>query len=156
MIIGAITTAPTKGTPFNDFVRYRKVAPREYQVQMMYSQTTAGSDGSGHYLFTLPAGLQFDFTSPGQKATPGAMSNTVAPVAISLGLPGGYNGVVCGGGGTFVAPAIVIPHSATQFRLISALSVGTVSTLAIQSSASFALSDTTTNINLNFSFIATA
>jgi YD repeat-containing protein len=158
VIIGAVTTAPTKGTPVVDFVRYRKIAPREYQVQMMYSQTTAGSDGSGNYLFTLPAGLQFDFTAPGQRMTPGVLSNTVAPAAVTLGLPGGSGGIVNGAGGTttWVAQVVILPYSATQFRVFSASSLSTVGTLTTVASDTYKLSDALTGYNWNFSFIATA
>jgi hypothetical protein len=159
VIIGAVTTAPTKGTPAVDFVRYRKVAPREYHVQMMYSQTTAGSDGSGAYLFTLPAGLQFDFTSPGQRMTPGLLSNSVAPTAVTLGLPGGPAGIVnisTGGTVGFVAQVIIIPYSATQFRVFTASALSTVGTLTPVGADTYRLSDATVGYNWNFSFIATA
>jgi hypothetical protein len=158
VIIGAVTTAPTKGTPVNDFVRYRKIAPREYQVQMMYSQSTAGSDGSGNYLFTLPAGLQFDFTAPGQRMTPGALNNVVAPAAVTLGLPGGSGGIVNGSGGvaTWVAQVVILPYSATQFRVFSASALSTVGTLTTVASDTYKLSDALTGYNWNFSFIATA
>jgi hypothetical protein len=157
--IGAVTTAPTKGTVAVDFTRYRKVAPREYQVQMMYSQTTAGSAGLGHYLFTLPAGLQFDFTAPGQRMTPGALSNIVAPTAVTLGLPGGPAGIVnisTGGTAGFTAQVIIIPYSATQFRVFTASALSTVGTLTAVASDTYTLSDATTGYNWNFSFIATA
>jgi hypothetical protein len=157
VLIGAVTTAPTKGTPVNDFVRYRKIADREYQVQMMYNQSSAGAAGSGDYLFTLPAGLQFDLTAPGQRLTPGAMSNAVAPVAVTLGIPGGAHGIVNGLGGTatWVAQCIVIPYSATQFRLFSASALSTTGTLTQIASNTYALSDAATGFNLDFSFIAT-
>lgn len=157
VIIGATTTAPTKGTPVNDFVRYRKIADREYQVQMMYSQSSAGSAGAGEYLYTLPAGLQFDFTAPGQKMTAGVVSSTVAPVGVTLGLPGGSAGIMNTAGSPvpWVAQCVVIPYSATQFRLYSASSLNTTGTVTFQSVTSFPLTDATVGINLDFSFIAT-
>jgi hypothetical protein len=162
VIIGATTTAPTKGTPYTDFVRYRKIGPREYQVQMMYSQTTAGSDGSGEYLYTLPGGLQFDFTVPGQRMTPGTLTNTVTPTAMSQVLPGAPSGMITGNGNPlpWVAPIGIIPYSATQFRVFSMSSLnnasGGMGTLTTQASAAFRMSDPQTTVNINFTLVATA
>lgn len=162
VIFGGTITAPTKGTPLNDFVRYRKIGPREYQVQMMYSQTTGGSDGNGAYLYTLPAGLQFDFTAPGQRMTSGAVDNVVAPTTMSLVLPGAPSGMISGSGTPvpWCAPLGIIPYSATQFRIFSMSglnnSTSGMGTLTIHSSTGFRLSDAATTVNINFSFIATA
>jgi hypothetical protein len=162
VIFGATTTPPTKGTPYTDFVRYRKIAPREYQIQMMYSQTTAGSDGSGEYLYTLPGGLQFDFTVPGQRMTPGTLNNVVSPSAMSQVLPGAPAGMIAGNGPTvpWVAPIGILPYSATQFRVFSMSGLnnasGGMGTLTTHSSTAFKLSDPLTSVNINFTLVATA
>lgn len=162
VIFGATITAPTKGTPYTDFVRYRKIGPREYQVQMMYSQTTGGSDGNGAYLYTLPAGLQFDFTAPGQRMTSGAVDNVVAPTTMSLVLPGAPSGMISGSGTPvpWVAPIGIIPYSATQFRVFSMAGLnnatGGMGTLTIHSSTGFRLSDASTTVNINFTLTATS
>jgi hypothetical protein len=155
VIIGATTTAPTKGTIVSDFTRYRKVGPREYQVQYVYNQNGAGSSGNGAYLFTLPAGLQFDFTSSGQTlstANDGTLRN--------LGLPGGSAGMVMSSqtvGVPFAAPSIVIPYSATQFRILSYNTLGgNIGTMTVIGSNAFQLADVQVSFNLDFSFIATA
>ena len=110
--IGAVTTAPTKGTPSIDYVKYRNIGGKEYEVEYNYLQTTAGSTGSGDYLFTLPGGLQFDFTVPGQVAYTGAagyggMKNRIASSQGDL--------IVSG----FHSSSIVIPYDATRFRIMN-------------------------------------
>jgi hypothetical protein len=57
--IGAVTTAPTKGTTSTDKVYWH----REGQFLVAtyrYAQTATGSAGSGDYLFTIPDSLQVD------------------------------------------------------------------------------------------------
>lgn len=154
--IGATTTAPVKGTIVNDFVRYRKIADREYQVQYVYNQSTAGSSGDGTYLFTLPAGLQFDFTAPGQT-----INTIVGATLLNAGIPGGSAGLIASSqvapSNPFACPAIVVPWSATQFRIVSYNTLGgNIGTLTPMTSGAFKLADTQVSINMNFSFIATA
>lgn len=110
--IGAVTTAPNKGTPSIDYVKYRNIGGKEYEVEYNYLQTTAGTTGTGDYLFTLPAGLQFDFTSAGQIAYTGAagyhgMKNRIASSQGDL--------VVSG----FHSSCIAIPYDATRFRIMN-------------------------------------
>lgn len=59
--IGATTTAPTKGTTTSDRVTYYRVGRFAY-ITYDYVQTTAGTAGSGDYLYSLPAGLTIDTT----------------------------------------------------------------------------------------------
>ena len=155
VLIGGTTTAPTKGTIVSDFVRYRKVGPREYQVQYVYNQNGAGSSGNGNYLFTLPAGLEFDFNSTGQT-----LSTSSDVIIRNLGLPGGSAGMIMASqavGVPFACPAIVIPFSATQFRLLSYLTLGgNIGTMTVIGSTAFQLADSQVSFNLDFSIIATA
>lgn len=53
MIIGGITTAPTKGTTTIDMARYR-IINGTLEVSYAYEQSGAGADGSGFYLFPAP------------------------------------------------------------------------------------------------------
>jgi hypothetical protein len=155
--VGATTTAPAKGTPFNDFVRYRKIAPKEYSIQFMYSQSTAGTGGTGEYLFSLPAGLEFDFTAPGQKLNAAALNVTVNPQTPTFALPG-IGGMVVGTGGPtpFEPKVLIIPYSATQFRILNATSLGASPGQAgFINSVNYSLADAAVAYNLNFSFIAT-
>lgn len=109
--IGATITAPTKGPTSIDYVKYRNLFGKEYEIEYNYLQTAAGtSAGNGDYLISLPSGLQFDFTSPGQVAYTGAagydaMKNRIASSNGDMLLPGYHNS------------ATVIPYNATQFRI---------------------------------------
>jgi hypothetical protein len=108
--IGATTTAPTKGSTNTDYVRYRNIGGKEYEVEYNYIQTSAGNAGSGDYLFTLPGGLQFDFTAPGQTLYTGAAGYN----AIISRLPN-VNGDLYNSGAH--NSATVIPYDATKFRI---------------------------------------
>ena len=109
--IGATITAPTKGPTSIDYVKYRNIVGKEYEIEYNYLQTAAGtSAGNGDYLISLPSGLQFDFTNPGQVAYTGAagydaMKNRIASSNGDMLLPGYHNS------------ATVIPYNATQFRV---------------------------------------
>ena len=109
--IGATITAPTKGTTIIDYVKYRNIVGKEYEIEYNYQQTAAGtSAGNGDYLISLPSGLQFDFTYPGQVAYTGAagydaIKNRIASSNGDILLPGYHNS------------ATVIPYNATQFRI---------------------------------------
>ena len=143
--IGAITTAPTKGTPSIDYVKYRNIGGKEYEVEYNYLQTTAGTAGSGDYLFTLPGGLQFDFTSAGQIAYTGAagyngMKNRIASSQGDL--------VVSG----FHSSSIVIPYDATRFRIMN--NNWGNNTWLIHSPSNYAISDGTYGMKMTFKFKA--
>jgi hypothetical protein len=62
-------TAPTVGTTTWNNVRYRQIGPKDWEVQaVLYAPSGTGSTaGNGYYTFTLPAGLQFDTSSPYQQ-----------------------------------------------------------------------------------------
>jgi hypothetical protein len=109
---GAVTIAPTKGTIVIDYVKYRNIGGKEYEVEYNFLQSTAGTAGTGDYLFTLPASLQFDFTIAGQKA--------YTDIA-------GYNGMknrIASSQGdllvsNFHSSSIAIPYDATRFRIMN-------------------------------------
>jgi hypothetical protein len=61
MTIDAVTTAPTKGTVTTDKARWRRVGD-SMEITYSYAQTTAGSSGSGDYLFQVPSGYTIDTT----------------------------------------------------------------------------------------------
>jgi hypothetical protein len=108
--IGATTTAPTKGVTSIDYVKYRNMGGKEYEVEYNYLQIGAGTIGAGDYLFTLPAGLQFDFTSSGQKAYTGAAGYS----ALTLRLASSFGDLIHISAQN---SATVIPYDATRFRI---------------------------------------
>jgi hypothetical protein len=107
---GATTTAPTKGTISIDYVKYRNIGGKEYEVEYNFLQTTAGTTGTGDYLFTLPAGLQFDFTSSGQKAYTGSAGYG----ALTLRLASAFGDLIHISAQN---SATVVPYDATKFRI---------------------------------------
>ena len=143
--IGATTTAPTKGTPSIDYVRYRNIGGKEYEVEYNFLQTTAGTVGSGDYLFTLPGGLQFDFTAPGQTANTGAagynaIKNRIASSQGDL-LVSNYH-----------SSSIVIPYDATRFRIMN--NNWGNNTWLMHSPSNYAISDGSYGMKMTFKFKA--
>lgn len=61
MIIGAQTTAPTKGTIAVDEARWRRLAD-SMEIYYYYRQTATGSSGVGRYLFPIPSPYVIDVT----------------------------------------------------------------------------------------------
>lgn len=59
MVIDATTTAPTKGTIQEDKAVY-KIDGDDLVIHYNYSQTVAGTAGSGTYLFKLPVGFEIN------------------------------------------------------------------------------------------------
>ena len=61
LTIGAVTSAPTPGTGAISTAIWRRVGDC-MEISYTFSQTNAGSAGSGIYLFPLPAGYAIDTT----------------------------------------------------------------------------------------------
>jgi hypothetical protein len=61
MTIGASTTAPTKGVTSVDKAQWRRVGS-DMEIRYDFKQTSAGSAGSGVYLFSIPSGYTIDNT----------------------------------------------------------------------------------------------
>ena len=61
LVPGGSTTAPTKGTVTYDNAQWRRVGDT-MEIQYTYTQSTAGTAGSGTYLFPLPSGYTIDTT----------------------------------------------------------------------------------------------
>jgi hypothetical protein len=143
--IGAITTAPTKGTPSIDYVKYRNIGGKEYEVEYNYLQTTAGTTGSGDYLFTLPAGLQFDLTVPGQIAYIGAQGYN----GMKNRIPSSQGDLIVSG---FHSSSIAIPYDATRFRIMN--NNWGNNTWLMHSPSNYAISDGTYGMKMTFKFKA--
>jgi hypothetical protein len=105
------STSPTKGaSPTYDYVRYRNLGGKEYEVEYNFVQVNTGTAGNSDYLITLPGGLRFDFTAPGQTAYTGATGIN----AISARLVSAF-------GDLFHVSAhnsaTAVPYDATRFRI---------------------------------------
>ena len=115
----ATTTNPSKANTalrIRDFTQGRVVWDKEVQVMFAYahSAATGSTAGSGPYLFSLPNGWQFDTTMhPPYNNTAATATEAVAaayaiPNAICHLAADGYN-----------ATALIVPYSATQFRIFA-------------------------------------
>ena len=111
--IGAVTTAPTKGTtrPY-DNVRYRKINSTTYELEYNYAQvgTTGAAAGSGQYLFSLPADITWGA---------GVTQTTSATLATYVAAVIPCSAHVVNGGGQ-LRTLTVVPYNTTQFRLLAA------------------------------------
>jgi hypothetical protein len=106
-VITATTTAPNKGTTTQDYTRYRQVNSNTYEVQVNFTKTGGGSDGSGNYILNLPAGLTFSANTP--KTTSLAVS-TIAQFLLPAA------GTFTDGTGRF-RPLGIVPYNNTQYRI---------------------------------------
>jgi hypothetical protein len=105
---------PSPGNAGYNTVYYRQLGAKEYEVVYIYNQSAPGSAGSGSYLFTLPAGLQFDTTVQFQSANTGAGPNSLF---LLFALPGPtLSHITDGSNSIMVAQPMV--YDATHFRLI--------------------------------------
>jgi len=113
--ISATTTNPTKGTIDKDVMRYRKVGDKIYQVQISYRQTAGGAAGSGIYLYTLPAGLQFD-TNVQRTSTNGNAASIQTGLAWAAKITGSSAMLYVPGS---VATMVAHAYDATSFYLVT-------------------------------------
>ncbi|MFY9163314.1 hypothetical protein [Aquirufa antheringensis] len=143
--LGAITTAPTKGTTSIDYVRYRNVGGKEYEVEYNILFTSVGTAGSGDYLFTLPGGLQFDFTSPGLIAYTGASGYN----AMKNRIASSFGDLIVSG---FHSSSEAIPYNATQFRIMN--NNWGNNTWLMHGPSNYAMSDSTFGMKMIFRFKA--
>ena len=117
--IAGTTAAPTVPTNvYQNRINYRRVGPKTYEVKgvLNYGNNAGGSDGNGDYLFTLPAGLQFDLsiqTQAQNQLNIGSNSNH----HLANGIPGSSFMLVSDGLSTSNIVGVV-PWDATRYRLI--------------------------------------
>ena len=112
-VTGTVSNPSFGNAGFNT-VYYRQLGAKEYEVVYIYNQSAPGSAGSGSYLFTLPAGLQFDTTLQFQFANTGAGPNGLFWL---YALPGPtLSHITDGSNSVMVAQPMV--YDATRFRLI--------------------------------------
>lgn len=117
MTIGATVTAPPFGNVGTNKIYYRQLGNKEYEVIYLFRQgAPAANNGSGDYLFTLPAGLQFNTTLLFQSVISFAGPNSSWP-SFALTGPALSRYVNSTGDAGIIQPLV---YSATQFRVIGA------------------------------------
>lgn len=133
----ATTTAPTKAaSPLVDTMRWRRDG-NSAEIEWAYGNAgTAGTAGSGDYLFQLPTGLQFDSSLPFFTTIIGNGGLLRAPEA----WPGGYGGF---NGQSYTAT--VIPYDSTHFRVYLHQTAG-----AVSSANSVSYGSTLINVSVKF------
>jgi hypothetical protein len=107
-IVSATTTAPGKGTTANDVQRWRRVGDHSH-IKGELKITTAGTAGSGDYLWQLPPGQSFD---PNKTTYFTTVVGAYASAALAASL-----GSAHGEGNGYAAQGTVIPYDATRFRI---------------------------------------
>jgi hypothetical protein len=107
--VGAVTTAPTKGTIVYDKVSYRRTSTTSYEVTYNYAQSAPGTAGSGDYLFSLPAGLSF-----GSSVL--KTNSTVYETVINRAIIG--TGILAATDANRFRAIAIVPYDSTKFRLV--------------------------------------
>jgi len=104
--IGAVTSAPTKGTIVRDKAVWRQVGGN-MEILWTYEQSASGSGGTGEYTFSIPSGYTIDTT-----ITPAISPATVNEGSVGSGWAGNS------ANGLSAARAVnVIVHDSTNLGL---------------------------------------
>ena len=109
--ISGLTTSPTKGTIVYDSVRYRRINLTTWEVEYNFSQSTAGTAGSGLYIFRLPSGITW---GNGVLTTTSSDNETIIARTLIT------KGQVIISSVTQQRMLCIIPYTSTQFRMIGA------------------------------------
>lgn len=114
MTIGAVTTAPTKGTVGTDRVSYYRMG-RYMNASWRYNQSAAGSAGSGDYLVTIPGGWVIDTGIAPATTSASDLGTTDSLMPLQLVNASGrwHTGTPNGASNTIS----VTPYNTTQFRV---------------------------------------
>ena len=118
--ITAPSVSPSIPTNSTLTYSYRQLGPKQWEVWFQFSMAgspTGYNIGSGDYLITLPNSLSFDTTQPGQTVfTTSAGWNTT-----QYGIPTGgtiiLNSTTGSNNGINPFGPLVVPYTATQFRI---------------------------------------
>jgi hypothetical protein len=112
------TTAPTFPTigVTRNVVRYKQLGAKTWQVQVVFNATglSGGVVGSGDYLFTLPAGLQFDTTV--ETLYNGSVAAS-AWTFLDYQIPGSQAFANGNDASVTYNTGGIVPYSATQYRV---------------------------------------
>jgi hypothetical protein len=110
----ATTTSPTVGTVSKNNIKYRNIGGKNWEVYLTYGWIGGGSNGSGDYLFTLPGGLLFDNTIPGQSLYPIYVGvDTPAPGIFSVPSTGLISN------GAVIGQTYAVPFGFSTFRIFT-------------------------------------
>lgn len=104
-----VTGVPVKGTTSADNVRWRRNGD-SVEIAIEYTQTAAGTAGSGDYLWSIPSSMTIDTTKLATTG-PTVIGNSTNPV---MGVRGVAVATVLTG---TQGPGGVIPYDSTRFRL---------------------------------------
>jgi hypothetical protein len=110
LVIGATTTAPTKGTVLLDTVRYKRNGVFT-RVRYQFYQSVAGTAGTGTYLPELPAGITFASSVVTSAGTVGADDTN----HMSIALPGAKGGFRSNSGPSAARDYMIVPYDSNKF-----------------------------------------
>ena len=117
--IAGTTAGPTVPTnTLKNRVYYRRIGPKTYEVQGMlnYTNNSGGSNGNGDYLFTLPAGLQFNTSLESQIINQGGIGGNTN-IFMGISIPGS-NSLVISDNTTLANSSAILPWDTTRYRII--------------------------------------
>jgi len=139
VLVDATASSPTKGVTVYDTVRYRKINSDTYEVDYNLGMSSAGTTGTGVYLWRLPSGLTW---GPGVLTTyPDTTENQVNRALITQGQY--YNS-------TEESLVAVVPYDSSRFFVL--VSDDSYEATVISSTN---LSFSTPNFSIKFSFYTT-
>ena len=106
-------TAPTITAATRNNISYRQIGPKEWEVRGIVNFTN-GTTGNGDYVFTLPAGLQFDLTNLYQLPYTEGANESLG--WLSYGLVNGWSAFSQSGAATY-QQSYIMPYDATRYRI---------------------------------------
>jgi hypothetical protein len=93
LVIGATTTPPTEGAGATKSAYWRRVGD-SMEIRFTYSQTAAGTTGTGSYLFPLPTGYSIDTNKIAVSTNlSGATAHDIGSGAYQLGTGNNVSGM---------------------------------------------------------------
>jgi hypothetical protein len=117
LVIGATTTAPTPGTNTSS-AKWRRIGD-SMEITYTFSQTSAGSSGTGTYLFPLPTGMSIDLTKVTVTTNPSGLAGTVVGSA--------FTGTTTASATNYSIPGgAVVPYNSTNLAVYAASTYGQV------------------------------
>ncbi len=135
-------TSPSKGAIANDLIRVSLKGDMAV-IHGEYKQSSAGVNGTGDYLITLPNGLKFDSNKVSYFTT--VVGSNVFNTQISLG-----SGSISDGSSQ--GQCVVIPYDSTRFRIGCIHTNGTSTNRGIWGQNYFDLNRTPFTLSFDFTF----